>query len=136
MEAPNAYAIEVVDDSTFTISYEQSAAYGTPASLGATLSAIYPRHLLEGLDPEQFWDWGFWTQPVGNGPYRYASHEPGTMISLEANPEDLDDARLAALAVAGVDRLSIGIQSLDEWRLRRWKVTRDSRFTVRSCSTR
>ena len=33
--------------------------------------------------------------------------------TLEANPEDLDDARLSALAGVGIDRLSIGIQSLD-----------------------
>ena len=37
-----------------------------------------------------------------------------TEVTLEANPEDLDDARLAGFAEAGVDRLSIGIQSLDD----------------------
>lgn len=34
-------------------------------------------------------------------------------ISLEANPEDLDPARLAAYLRAGVNRLSIGLQTLD-----------------------
>jgi oxygen-independent coproporphyrinogen III oxidase len=34
-------------------------------------------------------------------------------ISLEANPEDLDPERLAALRDAGVTRLSIGMQTLD-----------------------
>jgi len=34
--------------------------------------------------------------------------------TLEANPDDLDDRYLAALREAGVDRLSIGIQSLDD----------------------
>ncbi len=37
----------------------------------------------------------------------------GAEVSLEANPEDLDDARLAAFREAGVNRLSIGLQSLD-----------------------
>ena len=34
-------------------------------------------------------------------------------ITLEANPEDLDDRRLSGFAAVGIDRLSIGIQSLD-----------------------
>lgn len=39
--------------------------------------------------------------------------------ALEANPEDLDDARLAAWREAGVTRLSIGAQSLDDAELAR-----------------
>jgi peptide/nickel transport system substrate-binding protein len=31
--------------------------------------------------------WEFWTQPVGNGPYRYVRHVPKTMIELEANQD-------------------------------------------------
>jgi oxygen-independent coproporphyrinogen-3 oxidase len=38
--------------------------------------------------------------------------DPAHERSLEANPEDLDDARLDAWAAAGVTRLSIGAQSL------------------------
>ncbi len=38
--------------------------------------------------------------------------------TLEANPDDLDESRLAALRRAGVDRLSIGVQSLDDACLR------------------
>ena len=38
--------------------------------------------------------------------------------TLEANPDDLDASRLEALRRAGVDRLSIGIQSLDDACLR------------------
>ncbi len=34
--------------------------------------------------------------------------------TLEANPDDLDERYLAALREAGIDRLSIGIQSLDD----------------------
>jgi peptide/nickel transport system substrate-binding protein len=48
---------------------------------------FYPKHLLEHLDPKQFYDWEFWTQPVGNGPYRYVRHVPATMMELEANPD-------------------------------------------------
>jgi oxygen-independent coproporphyrinogen-3 oxidase len=39
--------------------------------------------------------------------------------TLEANPEDVDDRRLAAWREAGIDRLSIGVQSLDDGELRR-----------------
>jgi peptide/nickel transport system substrate-binding protein len=87
VETPGAYTLKVVDDSTFTVTYQHSSTYGTPVSGGSIFNAIYPKHLLEELDPEDFWDWDFWTQPVGNGPYRYVSHEPQTMIDLEANPD-------------------------------------------------
>ena len=36
---------------------------------------------------------------------------PGAEISLEANPEDLDERRIAALVAGGVTRLSLGVQS-------------------------
>jgi peptide/nickel transport system substrate-binding protein len=48
---------------------------------------VYPKHLLEGLDPAEFFSWDFWTRPVGNGPYRYVRHVPKTMFELEANPD-------------------------------------------------
>jgi peptide/nickel transport system substrate-binding protein len=48
---------------------------------------ICPKHLLEDLDPEKFYDWEFWIRPVGNGPYRYVRHVPKTMVELEANPD-------------------------------------------------
>jgi peptide/nickel transport system substrate-binding protein len=48
---------------------------------------IYPAHLLEDLDPAEYYDWDFWRQPVGNGPFRYVRHVPETMVELEANPD-------------------------------------------------
>lgn len=50
-------------------------------------AVFYPEHLLEDLDPAGFYDWEFWTHPVGNGPYRYVRHVPQTMMELEANPD-------------------------------------------------
>lgn len=38
----------------------------------------------------------------------------GAEVALEANPEDLDHGHLQALADQGVNRLTIGVQSLDE----------------------
>jgi oxygen-independent coproporphyrinogen-3 oxidase len=44
---------------------------------------------------------------------------PGAEVTLEANPEGLDRARLAAFRAAGVTRLSLGVQALDDEVLRR-----------------
>jgi len=40
-------------------------------------------------------------------------------VTLEANPETVDEARLAALREAGITRLSFGVQSFDDAELRR-----------------
>lgn len=40
--------------------------------------------------------------------------EAGAEVTAEANPDDLDDRRLSALVDLGVNRLSIGIQSLSD----------------------
>jgi oxygen-independent coproporphyrinogen-3 oxidase len=44
---------------------------------------------------------------------------PGAEVTLEANPERLDTDRLRAFRAAGVNRLSLGVQSLDDGVLRR-----------------
>jgi putative oxygen-independent coproporphyrinogen III oxidase len=45
--------------------------------------------------------------------------QPDAEVTLEANPEGLDAARLRAFRAAGVTRLSLGVQSLDDTVLRR-----------------
>ncbi len=55
---------------------------------------------------------------------------PGHERSLEANPEDLDDARLAAYKAAGVTRLSIGAQSLRDDELRSLGRVHDAQAVV------
>lgn len=71
-----------IDDFTFSVTYKKSSVYALDY-----WSVYWPKHLLEDLDPKEFWKWEFWTQPVGNGPYRYVRHVPKTMIELEANPD-------------------------------------------------
>lgn len=44
--------------------------------------------------------------------------KPDAEITLEANPDDLDEAKLTGLISAGVNRLSIGIQTFDDDRLK------------------
>jgi peptide/nickel transport system substrate-binding protein len=69
----------VVDDSTVRI---RAANPGYMADI-----TYFPRHLLEELDPKRFWQWDFWTRPVGNGPYRFVRYVPETLMEFEANPD-------------------------------------------------
>ncbi len=69
----------VVDDSTVRI----RAAY--PGYIDDI--TYFPRHLLEGLEPRRFWQWEFWTHPVGNGPFRFVRYVPQTLMEFEANPD-------------------------------------------------
>ncbi len=47
------------------------------------------------------------------------SLDPGTEVTMEANPETVDEARLAGFRAAGVNRLSFGVQSFLDDELRR-----------------
>ena len=47
----------------------------------------FPKHLLERLEPKKYYQWDFWTHPVGSGPYRFVRYLPETMMELEANPD-------------------------------------------------
>ena len=78
---PSFESITVLDDFTLMITFIK------PKDARFGWIVYYPKHLLEDLDPKAFWEWEFWTQPVGNGPYRYVRHVPKTMIELEANPD-------------------------------------------------
>ncbi|MCK5447685.1 MAG: peptide ABC transporter substrate-binding protein, partial [Gemmatimonadetes bacterium] len=72
-------SVAVHDDSTITIR--------TPRPQGVDWwTVFYPQHLLQQLDPAGFFEWEFWTRPVGNGPFRYVRHEPNTVWEMEANP--------------------------------------------------
>lgn len=77
---PGSVEITVIDDSTLI----WSSTLGSPLSDYRT---YYPRHLLQDLDPTKFYEWTFWTEPVGNGPYVYVRHVPKTMMEFEANPD-------------------------------------------------
>lgn len=54
----------------------------------------------------------------------------GAEVTAEANPDDLDDARLGALAAVGVDRLSVGVQSLRDEELRLLERRHDAAAAV------
>ncbi len=81
--APGAFSVSVLDDSTYRITLHKEA-IGSPLD---DWTVYYPKHLLEKLDPTEFYQWDFWTRPVGNGPYRYLRRLPKTMMEFEANPD-------------------------------------------------
>ena len=75
------------DDHTLMLSLERPT---MPPPVGRPVGGctVYlPRHLLEDLDPAEFFEWEFWHHPVGNGPYRFARRVPQTMLEFEANPD-------------------------------------------------
>ena len=53
-------------------------------------------------------------------------------LALEANPEDLDAVRLDGYAAAGVNRVSIGVQSLDDDLLKLMRRPHDARRALAS----
>jgi peptide/nickel transport system substrate-binding protein len=75
--------MSVRDDTTYTLDFGKQG-FGWPLD---EWMVYYPRHLLEHLDPEDFWGWDFWKTPIGNGPYRYLRHVVGSTMELESNPD-------------------------------------------------
>ncbi len=49
--------------------------------------APMPKHLLEGVAPAQLAQAPFNRQPVGSGPFKFASWQTGQALTLEANPD-------------------------------------------------
>ena len=128
--AQGEVTITVLDDSAFI--YES-----TTSSPLDEYRTYYPKHLLESLDPTKFYEWEFWTRPVGNGPYRYVRHVPKTMMELRANPDyfrgapavrrvvlKFGDPQLTELLAGNVDVLS-SVSTFDLL-----KIENDPRFNV------
>jgi ABC-type transport system substrate-binding protein len=72
-------SVAVVNDSTVLIRNRQHTYIDD--------IVFYPQHRIRDLEPGDFYDWDFWRQPVGNGPYRFVRYEPATLMELEANPD-------------------------------------------------
>lgn len=76
----NVVECELIDDLSFRLIYKK------PVPNLPSWEVYYPKHLLESLDPANYYGWDFWKKPVGNGPYRYVRSVPKTMMEVEANP--------------------------------------------------
>lgn len=68
-----------------TIRFDFVAPHSQP--LQAFWWAPLPRHLLQGVAPGELAQAPFNRQPVGNGPFRFASWEPGQQATFERNAE-------------------------------------------------
>ena len=75
----------------------------TSIFFGGGTPSLMPPALVAALLAEAERLWGF---------------DPGIEITLEANPSSVEAANFAALAGAGVNRVSLGVQSLDDAELR------------------
>lgn len=73
----------VLDDTTLTIDVADGRAFD-PLD---PWDVVYPKHLLEHLDPAELTSWAFWAAPVGTGGYRYSRHVPNTMTEFVAYPD-------------------------------------------------
>jgi peptide/nickel transport system substrate-binding protein len=80
---PDSFRVKVIDDLTYTITYQKNESVGSALD---DWTVYYPKHCIEKLDPKEFYQWDFWTRPIGNGPYRHVRTVPKTMLHLEANP--------------------------------------------------
>ncbi|MBA3054028.1 MAG: coproporphyrinogen III oxidase [Sphingomonadales bacterium] len=86
--------------------HEAEVAGGEPLEsvfFGGGTPSLMPPALVAALLAEAERLWGF---------------TPGIEITLEANPSSVEAAKFAALAAAGVNRVSLGLQSLDDVALR------------------
>jgi oxygen-independent coproporphyrinogen-3 oxidase len=72
---------------------------------------------------------------IFNAIHKNFSVQPDSEITIEANPDDLTDEKLISLKSLGVNRLSIGIQSLDDEVLRFLNRSHDSIQAVKSIET-
>jgi putative oxygen-independent coproporphyrinogen III oxidase len=75
----------------------------TSIFFGGGTPSLMPPALVAALLAEAERLWGF---------------DPGIEITLEANPSSVEAANFATLAAAGINRVSLGVQSLDDAELR------------------
>lgn len=78
--------VTVLDDTTLVMQFKGVRPFESWWLPGAW-SVFYPKHLLEDEDPAEYDRWEYWERPVGNGPFRWVSHQPGTQLEFEANPD-------------------------------------------------
>ncbi|MCC6931148.1 MAG: radical SAM family heme chaperone HemW [Gemmatimonadaceae bacterium] len=99
-----------VDDFVAALAHELRARFGAPNDAGATLPALDTLYLGGGT-PSRLGGEG--VARVIALVTRHAALAPGAEVTVEANPEDVTPAAVASWREAGVNRVSLGVQSFD-----------------------
>lgn len=83
-ENPDAVGVEAVDDYTVKFTFKEPK--NSDSILNAFLSFLYvlPQHILDTGDYATINTSGFWTAPVGAGPFKYVKDTAGELLELEA----------------------------------------------------
>jgi oxygen-independent coproporphyrinogen-3 oxidase len=104
----NVYRSRAVDADVWTSALRRDLGHWAERTKGRKLASLYfgggtpslaPARTLAAIVDECALLWGF---------------EDGAEITLEANPTDAERRRFAAIRSAGVNRLSLGVQSFDD----------------------
>ncbi|MBO9622277.1 MAG: coproporphyrinogen III oxidase [Sphingomonas sp.] len=108
----NSHVRESVDQQVWRAAMLADLAHEAAALPGRRLGSIFFGGGTPSLMPPET------VAAVIEAAERHWGFEPGVEITLEANPSSVEAARFADLASAGVNRVSLGLQALDDDALR------------------
>ncbi|EGD58774.1 coproporphyrinogen III oxidase [Novosphingobium nitrogenifigens DSM 19370] len=108
----NSHVRDRVDVAAWQEALLADMAHEASLTGGRTLGSIFFGGGTPSLMPPQL------VETLLSAAARHWSFAPNIEITLEANPSSVEAARFAALAGAGVNRVSLGLQALDDETLR------------------
>ncbi|WP_226372788.1 radical SAM family heme chaperone HemW [Allosphingosinicella flava] len=108
----NSHVRDGVDQALWRDALLADLAYEAAQLPGRTLTSIFFGGGTPSLMPPET------VAAILGAAERHWGFAPGIEITLEANPSSVEAARFADLAAAGVNRVSLGLQSLDDKALR------------------
>ena len=108
----NSHVRETVDQEQWREALLKDLAFEAKAAPGAKLGSIFFGGGTPSLMPPET------AAALIEAAERHWGFAPGIEITLEANPSSVEAARFTDLASAGVNRVSLGLQSLDDEALR------------------
>lgn len=108
----NSHVRERVDQAAWREALLADLAHEARATAGARLGSIFFGGGTPSLMPPET------VAAILTAAERAWGFEPGIEITLEANPSSVEAARFADIAAAGVNRISLGLQALDDEALR------------------
>lgn len=108
----NSHVRESVDQEQWRMALLRDLAYEAEARLSGPLASIFFGGGTPSLMPPAT------VAAIIEAAQRHWGFAPDIEITLEANPSSVEAARFADLAAAGINRVSLGLQSLDDSALR------------------